>query len=283
VRVPCGITWALCSNQLTEILRVMANRFDYHGWSLAPDFLVLSDITWDVDLGPTTLLLAIDDTGDPATNDPNYPVFGLGGCAVLAGQYSEAVRRPWASMKGKYFSGPLNPLHAAELRSPSTEQIAALNAFFENSQFFRAAALITDQLAITGRVARVELVSLVLTRLLERILRRVPCSKVAILLDSSERLNPELARVFEGLTVNQSLNGASREIPTEFLEITKSMCEPALEVADFVMHTAGRAARRSRNGKRLSDLPDFTAVFATSPPEWSEFELVSEVGFAAPA
>lgn len=256
----------------------MTDRFDYHGWSLTNDILVLGSPSGDSQLGPTTLLLAIDDTGDPTTKDPNHPVFGLGGCAVLVGQYFETIRIPWARMKKQFFDGPLSPLHAAKLRAPSPEQISALNAFFVNAPFFRVAAMTTDRIVISDHVVRIELVCLALTRLLEQIATHVPFSKIAFVLDSSERLNPELGRVFKDLKVTQTLNGVAREIPIEFYEGKKGLCEPALEVADFVMHTAGRAVRHSLAGKPFLDLPDFRAVFATSPPELSAFIRVDGVG-----
>lgn len=255
----------------------MTERFDYYGWMLSHDVLALRSPEGDSVLGPTTLLVAIDDTGDPTTVDPNHPVFGLGGCAVLVGQYCEAIRLPWARMKGAHFDGPLSPLHAADLRKPSAEQIDALNAFFAQSAFFRIAALTTRHFVIPNHLARLELTCLVLGRLLENIGGRVPFSKVAIMLDASERLTPELSRVFREVKGTQRIGGIEREVPVEFYQAPKDLCEPALEVADFVMHTAGRAVRHSVRGGAFLDLPDFRAVFATTPPELAEFVRIDEV------
>lgn len=260
----------------------MTERFEYYGQMLSRDFLALRSPNGDSVLDPTTLLVAIDDTGDPTTGDPNHPVFGLGGCAVLVGQYHDVIRLPWARMKRTHFGGPVSPLHASDLRTPSAEQISALNAFFAHSAFFRIAALTTRQFKIPNHLARLELTCLVLGWLLEKVGGRVPFTKVAIVFDASERLNPELSRIFKEVKGTQQIGEVVQEIPVEFYQARKDLCEPLVEVADFVMHTAGRAVRHSIKGGAFLDLPDFRAVFATTPPELGEFIRIDEVSLVNP-
>jgi hypothetical protein len=182
-------------------------------------------------------------------------------------------------MKREHFAGPLVPLHASDLRTPTPEQIEGLNRFFRDQVFFRVAALLTEQFPIDDPTARVEVVLLMLGKLLSIVSTRVPFSKVALILDRSERLGPVVGRVFKELRVTQTLGGVTREIPVELCDAPKHLCEPALEVADFVIHTAGRAVRKSLAGRPFLDNPDFRAVFETQPRELSEFVRLDTAGW----
>jgi hypothetical protein len=254
----------------------MQATFDYHGWELKNDFMVLRSESGDVQLPPTTLLIAIDDTGDPTTRDPIHPVFGLGGCAMLVGQYLDSVALPWYRLKQVHFDGADVPLHASGLR-PSVQQIEGLNEFFQHATCFRFAAVLTDRMEIRDPAARVELAALMMGRLLTRIGSRVPFSKIAMLFDRSERLGPALGRVFKGVKYHQSLGGVVHEVSVELCDASKDLCLPATEIADFVVHTAGGAVRRSLNGTPFLSNPDFRAVFETEPQELSEFVRLDAV------
>ncbi len=52
--------------------------------------------------------------------------------------------------------------------------------------------------------------------------------------------------------------------------------EPALEVADFVMHAIGRQARHNLT-RRGSFLPDFCAIFHAIDPKFASFMEVEKV------
>jgi hypothetical protein len=80
-------------------------------------------------------LVCIDETGHEEFADPTYPVFGLGGCAVLAEHYAERLAFPWRDLKAKHFGGGDAPLHAAELLKPNMPQLEALADFFRNGLF----------------------------------------------------------------------------------------------------------------------------------------------------
>jgi hypothetical protein len=54
----------------------------------------------------------------------------MGGCAMLAAAIDKGLRAPWREMKAQHFGGSDVALHAADLRSPTPEQIEALNTFF---------------------------------------------------------------------------------------------------------------------------------------------------------
>lgn len=53
-------------------------------------------------VGPNCLLFFIDETGHETFADKNYPVFGLGGCAINSSS-AAAVRRAMARDEGRAF------------------------------------------------------------------------------------------------------------------------------------------------------------------------------------
>ncbi len=106
-----------------------------------------------------------------------------------------------------------------------------------------------------------------------------PFSKIALIFDRSERLGPQIGRIFSDLRVTQTLEGTTRQIPVELCDAPKRLCEPALEVADFIIHTAGRAVRKSIDGMPFLENPDFRAIFETQPQELSEFVRLDAAGW----
>jgi hypothetical protein len=88
-------------------------------------------------VGPNCLLFFIDETGHETFADKNYPVFGLGGCAINSSSAAAVIAEPWRAMKAAHFGGEDVPLHANELRKPTTEQLDALSKFFHEQQFAR--------------------------------------------------------------------------------------------------------------------------------------------------
>ncbi len=81
-------------------------------------------------VGPNCLLFFIDETGHETFADKNYPVFGLGGCAINSSSAAAVIAEPWRATKAAHFGGEDIPLHANELRNPTTGQLDALSKFF---------------------------------------------------------------------------------------------------------------------------------------------------------
>jgi hypothetical protein len=79
----------------------------------------------------------IDETGHETFADKNYPVFGLGGCAINSSSAAAVIAEPWRAMKAAHFGGEDVPQHANELRNPTTEQLDALSRFCREQQFAR--------------------------------------------------------------------------------------------------------------------------------------------------
>lgn len=56
-------------------------------------------------VGPNCLLFFIDETGHETFADKNYPVFGLGGCAINSSSAPAVIAEPWRAMKAVHFGG----------------------------------------------------------------------------------------------------------------------------------------------------------------------------------
>jgi hypothetical protein len=165
----------------------MSDTFEWNGWKLRNHSLFLEGGEAPVFLYPNDLLLAIDETGIEDFSDPNYPLFGLGGCAVLAGQYFDAIDGPWTSLKEQHFGSTSIPLHAAELRGATPAQIAAIGEFFRNNHFFRLAALVTDKTELPYWIPPYQAVAMTLMQHLAGIATIVPFRRVGIIFESSQR------------------------------------------------------------------------------------------------
>jgi len=77
-----------------------------------------------------------------------------------------------------------------------------------------------------------------------------------VIFESSQRADRLSEDAFQGFTIEEG----SKPIPLKCYFMRKEHAEPALEVADFVMHAVGRQARQNLK-KRGDFTPDFCAVF----------------------
>jgi hypothetical protein len=100
------------------------------------------------------LMFFTDETGHEEFADPKFPIFGMGGCALLAAAIDPVLRQPWREMKARHFGGADTSLHAADLRSPTDDQVKALGEFFESQEFGRFAITMTDKTELPDGMAR---------------------------------------------------------------------------------------------------------------------------------
>src|SRR5215472_12642545 len=54
---------------------------------------------------PNCLMFFCDDTGHEDFRDRNFPVFGIGGCGIMAGAIEPVLKQPWRAMKAEHFGG----------------------------------------------------------------------------------------------------------------------------------------------------------------------------------
>jgi hypothetical protein len=109
-------------------------------------------------------------------------------------------------------------------------------------------------------------------RLLD-ILNKTDAPSLTVVFESSERANPVIERRFSAININE--NG--KAFPVEWCFMPKSAREPALEVADFVMHAVHGLAWDQLRGRDGYQRRDFRSVFHRKNPNLSSFMLMESV------
>jgi hypothetical protein len=221
---------------------------------------------------PQCLMVFVDETGHEEFADPNYPVFGFGGCVIPAFAASEVLEQPWREMKERHFGGADLALHASNLRSPTSEQLAALYSFFRGSKFGRFAVTMCRDVSLPEGKSSIEVMSGALRNTWSELASRdVPTPvEIAFLFEASERGSPLIEKYFGPTIVHV---GAQR-IPAHNGFVEKRFGLEALEVADFVAHAAGGQAHSYHRGKS-GFRKDFEVVFCTNDLWSSWFHLGS--------
>ena len=222
-------------------------------------------------LAPDCLMFAIDDTGHERLK--GQPIYGLGGCAVMGRDYDRVLVQPWGRRRAGTTGSFDAPLHAVDFgRRATRANIAAMSRFFANQPFFRFAAVATLTTEYPRDQELMAWVMSVLKVRIAEILSRSQARSVALVFEASQRADPLVMKYFGALELEE--NG--QKIPVEHCLLPKSAGAPALEVADFVMHAVGRAARYRLEGKQ--GIPaDFDAVFRRCNPELTSFMLVDRI------
>lgn len=227
--------------------------------SLKDEHGVVSNVALD------TLLVFLDETGVETLTDPNAPFFGIGGLVIVARDYFSQVEKPWHQLKEKYFGGIVEPLHAADLRYPSKEIIESLNSYFESNRFGRIAVTCTDK-TINETGIRVE--EIILAAMWDRIAtvaNNMSWKEILIIFEENHRLIPAIR---QELMTKKPQNG-NREIAVTYHTMLKDSRFAGMEVADFIIHTAGRQARIMRDKHFVKEFkeaqPDFIKVFESYP------------------
>ena len=224
---------------------------------------------------PNCLLAFIDDTGHEELN--GQTVYGLGGCAILAKELESAINVPWRAVR-KFVTGDADkPLHANEFsRCHTKEQVDAVAHFFEQPTFMRFATALSVETVLPDSLAHIDVVLKMLGQRIQMLADRVPSTEVVIMFEHTERAQALIQKYFTGFTVVK--NGA--DILTRAHWVKKSVNEPGLEVADFVMHAVGR---KMRSVKKRQDFPlDFQSVFMKVPSRLISFMQIDKVTGKSP-
>jgi hypothetical protein len=99
------------------------------------------------------------------------------------------------------------------------------------------------------------------------------CREVKMIFEASHRADKLIEDAFQTFEVRR---WGWKHIPSECYFMPKAVAEPALEVADFVMHAIGRQAKQNLK-KRGIFLPDFKAIFHAVDPRLVSFMEVDAV------
>jgi hypothetical protein len=214
-------------------------------------------------VGPACLLFFIDETGQENFADPRYPVFGLGGCAITSSSADAVIAQPWRAMKAAHFGGEDVPLHASALRNRTPEQVAALGKFFREQQFARLAVTMSRSSVLPVGKTPFEVTAGAMMNRYTDLLRRVSPepNELAFLHEASDRLDQLVQEHFGG-TVAQ-INGKMVPVHKGLFEKLHGL--PELEVADFIMHAAGRRALQIHRDPAKPFGKDFEVVFQSNP------------------
>jgi hypothetical protein len=217
------------------------------------------------------LVVFVDDTGQALV--AGHPVYGLGGCAALARDLDRVIRLPWREIRRRVTGSPDTPLHANAFAGFATaENIAAVAEFFRMNPFSRFGAIISTGTALADELGAVPTIAKVLQARIADITRWTAFDSLAVIFESSARADRLIEDAFKGFALEEG----GQPIPVDCYFMRKQHAEPALEVADFVMHAVGRQARQ--NLKKQADfVPDFCAVFHAVDWKLTSFMEVASV------
>lgn len=219
----------------------------------------------------------MDDTGHEALA-PGHPVYGLGGCAAMGSDLERIINQPWRDVRRQVTGSTDTPLHAASFsREATKEQIEAVASFFRTQPLSRFGAIISMKAKIAQGLSPIQTIALVLKNRIIDIAKSTPFNEMKVIFESSDRADRQIERAFGEFRLEEG----GQQIPVECYFMPKSAGEPALEVADFIMHAVGRQARRRVDGREGFAL-DFKAVFHNVEPRLVSYMDVTAVEQSQP-
>lgn len=219
-----------------------------------------------------SLAVFVDDTGHEELVK-GHPVYGLGGCAVIAADLDRIIRLPWREVRRYVTGSPDTPLHAADFGQTATQaQIEVVERFFRSQPFARFGATISTDTKLTDEMGAVPTIATVLQRRIIDIAKWTPFSEIHVIFESSDRADELIKNAFQNFNIEED----GRPIPVECYFMPKAAADPALEVADFVMHVVGRQTRKNLQGHNSFAL-DFKAVFHSVDSKLASFMEIKGV------
>jgi hypothetical protein len=239
----------------------MVSKHSVCGQKIAPTacaMTIATDMPSEIPLTLPDDCLAtfVDDTGHE-TLVKGHPVYGLGGCAALVRDLGSIIRAPWCEVRRKVTGSPNMPLHANTFAGFATkENIKTVADFFRSQPFARLGAIISLKTKLADELGSVPTIAKVLQERIRQIASRTAFRSVAVIFESSDRADRLVKEAFQGFGLQED----GKPLPVECYFMRKEHGEPALEVADFIMHAVGRQARQNL-AKRGVFVPDFRAVF----------------------
>ena len=218
------------------------------------------------------LAVFVDDTGHENLVK-GQPFYGLGGCAALGRDIERVIHQPWRELRRRVTGSPDAQLHANRFpRIAKAGDVEAVADFFRAQPFWRFGAVITVETSLVEEIGLMRTMKGVLQRRINDVVEMTLCKEVCVVFESSERTDELIQEAFQDFEVHRG----SKRIPSVCYFMPKSVAEPALEVADFVMHAVGRQARHNLT-QRGTYVADFCAVFHSVDPKLTSFREVEAV------
>jgi hypothetical protein len=229
-------------------------------------------------LPPCSLLIFIDETGNEDLSDPKNPTFGRGGCGSLMSEYKRRIAKPWRRLKRERLGGASKPFHATEFEQtrPTPQQITGINGFIARG-FWRFATMCDARTELPVGIDAHKAISLVTLAYVARLVSKCDVNVVALIFESSDRGDSLVTRDYD-LANMELKNMWGRRVEVEGCFMPKAAMEPGLEVADLIVHTAGRQRRHEMAG-RTGHTKDFQQIYWHSPIP-PEFMAISAVDVA---
>ncbi len=214
-----------------------------------------------LEVSDSSLLVFIDETGEEFFQDLEFPLFGLGGCVVPAVAYFNTVSPAWLELKRRFFGGADHPLHATSIDRSNTCGIEAVGNFFREHAFSRIAVALTRSTELSKQLEPFQVASIsLLNRLVEVVRWWQGITEIALVVEQSKR-GDKLARKFlSNFSYWREIEGQKVSLPVRRQFMPKSVGEPGLEIADFIMNAVGGRTRSRLRGSRGARA-DFKAIF----------------------
>jgi hypothetical protein len=213
------------------------------------------------------LLVFVDDTGHE-TFAGNQGFYGLGACLVLGAGYAH-LKAKWGEVRTIAADGPDAPLHASTIER-KRENFEALSGFFFDPSFIRIAVTTMKDIGLPPNMHPCVPVMGQLRQEIATVASALPCKRIWVIVESSQRADPVVRNCFDQLT---SLN-PSRPLQVERCFMPKSSNEPGLEVADFIVSAASSEVQRRIRGTP-GHAPDFNDVFCRLAPEGCRYREIA--------
>lgn len=243
-------------------------------------FMISCDNDSEINVSPNSVLVFLDETGDEQLKDPKYPIFGLGGCCILAKNYINLIDRPWSKIKHEMFNLEDKPLHASGNHF-SFKQRTAINNFFLTNSFGRFTTISSLNTQIDTLLKLEQVVFYSFCNRVIDIIKWNEFKDIIILYDNSERLKPKLQKYASGIEFTEKVDGIDTKIDSYYCVVNKKTVFSGVEVADFIIHAAGTSLRDLLSGKisKLEDREDYNNIFNNTDRKYSSFIQLNKAIF----
>lgn len=235
--------------------------------------LILNTDKGAIQINEDTFVVALDETGHEEFKDPNYQVFGIGGCAFMARDYQRLIETPWNFVCSRFFPDQERPMHASEMTF-SKEQIGALNHFFKNFPFFRVATTVSINTCNETEYNYIDIIGRSILERINHVAKYTDFKRLIIIYESSERIEHKVLSSLSRYKITED----DIDISIELGLMPKSLCFSALEVADFIIHTAGAHTRAIIDGNKKYR-KDFEIIFSNVDEKLQSFFCITDVEY----